>query len=222
MKKIAALGIVTILSGCSMFGYNHGVKEPAYSIVQQDDCCAIREYPLIVMASTSSDNNFDDAQSASFYKLFDYISGKNSGQTKINMTAPVVISQNAPENGSKIDMTAPVMMTSTDHGWTMSFVLPAEYTLDTAPKPLDPSVTLSAQHNIRYAVLKFSGFFTDKHFAEKTTELQKWLDSKGIKPTGPAIRAGYNPPFTLPMFRRNEVLIPVAKAPPSNEFDHGG
>ncbi len=58
-----------------------------------------------------------------------------------------------------------------------------------------------------YAVIRFSGFAGEEKTATKTAELMTWLTSKGIKPAGKPELARYNPPWTLPFLRRNEVMI---------------
>ena len=194
-----------MLGACSMFGYNTGVKEPPFSALKTDGAYELREYPHIVMVTSYAKGNFENAQDESFNKLFDYISGKNASKTKIPMTAPVFVEP----KGEKIPMTAPVIMSETDKGWAMSFVLPEDATLETAPLPLDPSLKLEERKNLKFAVVKFNGLFSERNFEEYTKALNTWIEKNGLKPTGAAMRAGYNPPWTLPPLRRNEILIPV-------------
>lgn len=189
-----------------MFGYNAGVKEPLYKSLQNDEPFEVREYPSIVMATTTSEGTFDKAQNASFQRLFDYISGDNAGQSEIAMTAPVLMK---PEP-AKIPMTAPVFMENRgDQGWSMSFVLPAEYTLKSAPKPSDPKVYLEEKTNARFAVVKFSGLLNDRNVEQYKDKLEEWMKLQDLTASGPALRAGYNPPWTVPALRRNEILIPL-------------
>ncbi len=194
-----------LLGACSVFGYNSDVKEPPYKILMQDGPYELREYPSFMLVKSFSEGDFSKAQDRSFSKLFDYISGKNSASKTIPMTAPVLMEG----QGEKIPMTAPVFMEGTGKGWVMSFVLPDTYSVETAPKPLDESLTLEERKNIKYAVLRFSGLFKDAVFEEKSRTLESWIAANNLKSTGDAIRAGYNPPWTLPPLRRNEVLIPV-------------
>lgn len=188
-----------------MVGYNAGVKEPPYSTILSDGAYEVRQYPSIVTVNAFAAGDFNQSQDQSFQKLFDYISGNNAASAEIPMTAPVLMKG----KGTEIPMTAPVFMAAQKDGWTMSFVLPGTYTRETAPKPLDSTLTLDEIKNVKYAAIRFSGFFTDANFEEKKTELQSWIAAKNLKAIGPAMRAGYNPPWTLPPLRRNEVLIPV-------------
>ena len=188
-----------------MFGYNSGVKEPPYQTLVKDGAYEVREYSSIVMVTAFAEGNFSKSQDQSFRKLFDYISGKNATNKNIPMTAPVFMEG----TGEKISMTAPVLIQDEGEGWTMSFVLPHTYTLETAPKPLDETLKLGERKNIKYAVLRFSGSFNENGFRDKSNDLEIWITKNNLKASGPALCAGYNPPWTLPPLRRNEVLIPV-------------
>lgn len=188
-----------------MFGYNAGVKEPAYTSVLKDGAYEVREYSKIVMITAFSEGDFKQSQNQSFNKLFDYISGQNMANKEIPMTAPVVMKN----EGQKIPMTAPVLMEGQKSGWAMSFVLPQDYTLETAPRPLDPSLKLEERTGVKYAVVQFSGFFSEQNFEDRSAQLTAWIEKNNLKPLGPPLRAGYNPPWTLPPLKRNEVLIPV-------------
>jgi hypothetical protein len=107
-------------------------------------------------------------------------------------------------------MTAPVTMAaSTDGHWTMSFSMPAKYSMATLPKPLNENVSLVAVPQRTVAVARFAGSFDD---VEKRVEgervLAKWLKhNPKYQRVGAPFYAGYDPPFTLPFLRRNEVLV---------------
>ena len=61
-----------------------------------------------------------------------------------------------------------------------------------------------------YAVHQYSGFNTLSRIQSKTDELLQWAAGKSLTVTGTPQLARYNPPWTLPMFRRNEILVEVA------------
>jgi hypothetical protein len=132
-----------------------------------------------------------DSASGPFRKLFDYISGKNNKKEKIAMTAPVFLNQAGQTTK------------------TMSFVLPKDFVLLKAPLPIDPAVNLTELSNYSVAVITFSGFLNQDTISSKKVMLEKWAEIRGLKVIGEAIAAGYNPPFTLPFLRRNEIFIPV-------------
>jgi hypothetical protein len=149
----------------------------------------------------------DNASSAGFRLIADYIFGNNTsttgGSEKISMTAPVTMEPKS----EKISMTAPVSMEKTDGQWRVHFVMPSQYTLDTLPAPNNLAVTLREVPASNYAVIRFSGLAGENKTAKKTSELIVWLDSRGITPIGKPELARYNPPWTLPFLRRNEVMV---------------
>ena len=122
------------------------------------------------------------------------------------MTAPVTIEDQAAKS-AKIAMTAPVGIESNAGQWIVSFVMPAEYTMETIPKPINTQVQLRQIPAIKKAVISFSGFYNSQKVADKTLELKEWMNARNLKGVGEPNFARYNPPWTLPFMRRNEVLI---------------
>jgi len=175
----------------------------------------------MIVAETVVSGSMNKASSAGFRVIADYIFGNNTarsgGNEKISMTAPVTMESEAkPESMSeKISMTAPVAMTQSgdqagdqDNGqWRVHFVMPSEHTLDTLPAPNNPAVTLREVPGHQVAVVRFSGFAGEEKTAIKTAELLAWLETQQITPTGKPELARYNPPWTLPFLRRNEVMV---------------
>ncbi len=193
------------MTGCSVFGETD-VEKPDYSVVLKDYAFEIREYPALVMVSTESQGDYDETSNASFNRLFDYISGENIGSSKVEMTAPVMME----ETSQKIEMTAPVLMSEKDKNWKMSFLLPSEYTFETAPKPTNEKVYLEKTAPKKVAVLTFSGLLRKKKINDMRKELEKWMDEKGYEYDAEDYKAaGYNPPWTIPALRRNEIIIPI-------------
>lgn len=184
--------------------------EPDYAVAASGEGYEIRDYPELVIAKTPS----GAGENGAFRRLFDYISGANEGAREISMTAPVLVAE-----GTEIAMTAPVLGAT---GWDgsggaeMAFILPAEFTADTAPIPTDPEVTLAVIPARRVAVAMFSGWAGDDDFAEEEAALRAALAAAGVEITGPVETAQYDPPWTLGPFRRNEVMIPVANEAPKS------
>ena len=182
-------------------------EEPEYSVIEKSGAFELRTYSPMIVAETLVSGSLDKASSSGFRLIADYIFGNNTSSSglneKISMTAPVTM-----EPGSEIiEMTAPVSMEQTDAKWRVHFVMPGQYTIDTLPKPNNPAVTLREVPSSNYAVIRFSGFAGEDKVANKTADLMAWLDSKGITPIGKPELARYNPPWTLPFLRRNEVLV---------------
>ncbi len=127
------------------------------------------------------------------------------------MTAPVVAEKDLPGVGEKIAMTAPVIASQEADGWLYRFVLPQSYNISTAPRPLDPAVNLAEVPPKRVATVRFSGLSTDKARAKNTQALADWMQIKGLSATSDPRWAGYNAPWALPPFRRNEVLVDISE-----------
>ena len=203
LRTCAVLCCMTLLSACSVFG-GPAAPEPDYSVVRKAEPFEIRDYPALAVVAAP----MEDGSSSAFGRLFDYISGENAGETKIAMTAPVLMSV---EEGVEIAMTAPVLRSfGADGTREMVFVLTKDFTVETAPRPTDPKLRIAEIPARRVATIRFSGLFRDAAIAENTRLLQAWMADQGLAPIGPPESAGYNPPWTLPPFRRNEVLIPIA------------
>lgn len=189
--QLVAAFSLCILSACSVFG-DVNVKVAPYEVIETDGAFEMRHYERLVLASTDTTDGMDSV-SAPFYKLFKYISGKNSKTQKIAMTAPVFMDQ----SGQTTEV--------------MSFVLPEGFSLATAPPPSDPAVKLTELSDYTVVAMSFSGFLNQKSISTHRNLLQNWIADRGLKIIGKAKAAGYNPPFTLPFLRRNEILIPVKK-----------
>ncbi len=205
---IVGLIAVTLVSGCSVFGVNT-VEEAKYDRLVVDDNFELRLYAPMVTAETYVEGNFNDAGRTAFRRLFGYISGENSLNNKIAMTAPVFANAGDTDKGYKIDMTAPVLEQREGDGWRYKFVLPADYSLESAPIPLNADVSLAAIPESKVAVIRFSGSWNQEKIAEKAVHLHAWIRAQHLTPSSEPRWAGYNPPWTLPFLRRNEILISV-------------
>ena len=213
------LGIVTAASvaACSAFG-GKAAEEPAYNVVIEDGDFQVRDYGGYAVAETVVPRNFDSASRVGFGWLVRYISGANEGKRKIQMTAPVELKP----RGEKIDMTAPVVLSpSTESGaengsrlaggdiqaWLMAFVLPEGYTEETAPTPTNPMVKIRDVAPRQVASIRFGGFLRDTNAEKHRRKLAAWLETRGIEHESDWRVAGYNPPWTIPQLRRNEVQV---------------
>ena len=195
-----ALAIVVLTSGVAM-----AIEEPEYEIVADHGDFEVRRYAPMILAETRVDSEFEKAGNEAFRRLFGYISGDNEARAKIEMTAPVV----QEPSSQKIAMTAPVVQESDDSGWRVAFVVPAEFSWETAPRPTDPRVTLRQIPERMIAAVRFSGTWGEERFTGHEGELRELLAEHDLQPIGEAVYARYNPPFTPWFMRRNEVMIPV-------------
>lgn len=191
MKSLITILGSVVLSACSVFGASN-VEIAPYQILEKDGDYELRHYDSLTLVTTPMIN--DDNQREPFKKLFNYISGDNT-------------------NGQEISMTAPVFMDKNNQGAnTMSFVLPSHFSKNDAPIPQDPSVQLEEIKNYTVATIQFSGTLSQDNIENNKNLLNEWITTKNYSVDGVAKVAGYNPPFTIPAFRRNEILIPVSKA----------
>ena len=195
-----ALGLIIIGAVDS-----RAIEEAAYKVINVDGKFEIRDYTTHILAETVVEGDFKEAGNAAFKRLFRYISGDNRSRDRVAMTAPV----SQVSTGEKIKMTAPVGQQRLQEKWTVSFMMPASYTLKTLPEPEDPKVTLRQVPARRIAAVRYSGFWSEQNYLRYKLELESWIKEKGFASVGDPIWARYNPPFTPWFLRRNEILIPI-------------
>ena len=181
------------------------IEEATYKVVKKDNQFEIRDYAPYILAETVVGGNLEEAGNKAFNRLFRYISGGNRSRDKVAMTAPV----SQEPIWEKIKMTAPVGQQRVQEKWAVSFMMPASYTLETLPEPEDPEVKLRQVPARRMAVVRYSGFWSEKGYLRHKLELESWIRDRGLTTVGDPIWARYNPPFTPWFLRRNEILIPV-------------
>ena len=184
-------------------------EEPKFTLLEKDQSFELRLYEPKILAEVLVSGTMREASSKGFKLIADFIFGNNiatSGKSeKISMTAPVLIEPHA----EKISMTAPVNVEQSGAGWKVNFVMPSQYTLETLPKPNNPVVKIKPIPAKKFAVIQFSGLVDEEKMAKKVNDLEQWISTKQLKVVGNAELARYNPPWTLPFLRRNEVLIEV-------------
>jgi SOUL heme-binding protein len=195
----AAAAILAMTGGPARADY----AEPAYTVVKQAGDIEIRDYAPMIVAEVIRSGQRAEAISAGFRPLADYIFGKNAPKAEIAMTAPVT----QERRGQEIAMTAPVTQEADKDGvWKVRFVMPAQWTMASLPKPINSDVRLLEIPAERRAVIRFSGFTFTSTIQEKTAELRMYIAAHGYTPVGEPVFAFYNPPWTLPFLRRNEVM----------------
>ncbi len=200
--------VLALESALSVFGIRGIYEQPPYEVVRRlTSDIEIRRYaPRLAAQTTVSAPNADEAANQAFSLLAGYIFGKNREKAGIAMTAPV-----SQEKSRDIAMTAPVQSSPAGQGgMTMRFFLPSALTRETAPTPLDPRVEIVDVPSETLAVLTFSGRLTDRVRDARTKELLDGLAKSGWRATGTPFTFTYDPPFTIPFLRRNEVVVAVA------------
>jgi effector-binding domain-containing protein len=205
-RKKKGFAVLSLLFLFFITGNLMSIETPKYTIIQEEDSIQIRDYTGYITAEVTVEGKFEEVGSKAFRLLFNYISGNNSNKQKLEMTAPVEQKQ----EGEKISMTAPVEQKGADGKYTLSFVLPQSYSIDTAPSPNDTRVSLQKNPPRRMACAIFSGLWTESNYKDNLSKLQTWIKSQNLKIIGEPIYARYNSPFSLWIFRRNEILIEVS------------
>lgn len=203
------LGGVVLLIGSFSLGAGEAVaiEESSYTVVEQADNFELRMYAPRIVAETLVEGDFSEVGNAGFRRLAGYIFGDNRKQQDIDMTAPV-----SQESASeKIAMTAPVNQETVGGKWRITFTMPAGYTMETLPTPLDDRVILKQEPARLMAAIRYSGTWSRERYQEKEASLRSFIDEQGLRVVGEPVFARYNPPFTLWFLRRNEVLIPVER-----------
>ena len=182
MKKILSILVLSLL-----FSTNNTMasEEVEFDIVHKTETYEIRKYSerLVAQAINNKDNT-------TFRKLFNYISGANN-------------------SSKKIEMTTPVTQTKKNNIFFMQFYLPSKFNKKTTPIPSDADVKITLMEEGYFAVIKYSGRSSDKNFIKYSKILYEKLLEDKILINGFAIKATYNPPWTLPPFRRNEVMFNI-------------
>jgi hypothetical protein len=199
MFRLVLLSLIALIPPVSQ-----AIEEPAYDVVRQiGDQVELRRYAAYVVAEVVVDATATDAGNQAFPILAGYIFGKNKGQQKLDMTAPVTQSAEPV----KLEMTAPVTQDAVAGGMRVQFVLPKGVTLATAPEPLDPRVRLREEPPALRAVIRYSGTWSQANYDEHLGKLQAALAAAGIATQGQPVLARYNAPMTPWFMRRNEIWL---------------
>jgi hypothetical protein len=209
---MAALLVISglVLGGIMAQAAEIEVEQPSFEVISTVGLIEIRHYGprLAAEADMGPGSGIEAEQEATFMALAAFIFGQNRQGPAVAMTAPVSVEKvTAP-----IAMTAPVAMDPGDNGRVMRFFMPAEYTLETLPRPGDDRVRIVTVPAQTLAVLRFAGEADDEGIAAKNAELLAGMAGSNWEPVGQPGFFGYDPPMTPPELRRNEVFVEVAAA----------
>ncbi|KPK34791.1 MAG: hypothetical protein AMK70_06705 [Nitrospira bacterium SG8_35_1] len=203
--------IVLIILGIIWVAYSYlsvrGIEHPQYLVLKKHHGYEVREYEPLLAAEVFVKGTQQESLRRGFKILFDYISGNNLKQESIKMTAPVM--QQPEENSQRISMTAPVMQEQREDAHVISFMMPGNYTLETLPVPRDPAVTIVKRGSRKVAVARFAGYAPEEKVMKKQAKLKELLEKDGYRILSSVHLALYNPPWTPPFMRRNEVMFEI-------------
>jgi len=182
---------------------SQATEEPDYEVIRKIDQVEVRQYAPYVVAEVVLEATAEDAGNQAFPILAGYIFGKNKGEKKFAMTAPVTQSTTSV----RMDMTAPVTQAAVAGGMRVQFVLPKGVTLANAPEPFDTRVQLRGVPAATWAVIRYSGTWTQANYQEHLAELKASLQAAGVATQGEPVFARYNAPVTPWFLRRNEIWL---------------
>lgn len=168
------------------------VEQAKYTVIVKQGRIELREYAPMIVAETEVEGPRQDAISQGFRVIADYIFGNNVPRQNVAMTAPVT-------------------QQSQGASWKVRFVMPSSFTMESLPKPNNTSVKLQRVDAKRFAVIRFSGMPTEGSISKRTAELEAFIQTNNLKVVAEPIYAFFNPPWTLPFLRRNEVMIEVGE-----------
>ena len=184
------------------------VEQPKYTVAESYGEIEIRDYAPMIVAETEVTGTRELAIREGFRTIADYIFGNNTTSRQIKMTAPVTQEASEP-----IAMTAPVTQQGDGDTWRVRFVMPSKHTMESLPVPENPAVKIKQMPGRRFAAIRFSGLPNNGKLRKQTARLEKLILEKKLSAISVPSYAFYNPPWTLPFLRRNEVLIEINMAP---------
>jgi hypothetical protein len=205
MWWIIGIAGVTLLAAALWGPIVSNVEQPKYKVSERSGNIEIRDYAPMIVAEAEVKGERREAISKGFRIIADYIFGNNTAAQKVPMTAPVT-----QQGSEKIAMTAPVTQEGGGDTWRVRFIMPSKYTMETLPKPNNRAIELKEIPGKRFAVIRFSGTAGEESLKRYNKELDDFLSAKRLTPLSPRTYAFYNPPWTLPFLRRNEVLVEIA------------
>lgn len=184
------------------------IESPRYRVVSKEGKFEIREYEGYILAEVEIEGDYDHAINAGFRILADFIFGNNKRRTHIQMTAPVI--ETTAGQPEKIEMTAPVSAVASEGGrYTIAFVMPSKYNLDTLPEPNSREIGFRKVDAHTAAVIRFTGYLKKGLAEEKAEKLENWLKKRNLTAKSPFASAQYNPPWIIGPFRKNEIIVTV-------------
>lgn len=197
--------VLTIVSGEKQI---MAVETTNYSVVEKTGDFELRQYFLHIVAETLVEGDFENVGNEGFRRLAAYIKGNNRKKQSIAMTSPASQTQES----ERIPMTAPVNQQKEGEAWRITFTMPARYTMETLPEPMDRRIVLREVPGQLVAAIEYSGTWSRKRYEENKEKLESFIrEKRDLQPVAEPIFARYNPPFMPWFLRRNEVLIPVQR-----------
>jgi hypothetical protein len=207
MLWILIVVVIVLAITAILWGYvvSSNVEQAKYTVVESFGDIEIRDYAPMIIAEVRVSGDRDNAANKGFRLLAGYIFGDNRAQEKIAMTTPVI------QESTKIAMTAPVTQISDHDGWKVRFVMPSSYSIQNLPKPNNDLVKLIPTESKRFVVIRFSGSSGEENLQTHRQMLLDFVKLKQLKIIAQPTYAFFNPPWTFPALRRNEIMIELKR-----------
>lgn len=202
--------VLTAIVGIILLGliaagpFMSNVETPSYEVIQSQGKIEIRQLEAMITAEVLVNEERKTAIKNGFRLLADFIFGNNTPRQAREKT-----SQAQPQLGTKIAMTAPVQQQLVKNSWQVSFVMPSEYSLKSLPIPHNDSISIIRASPRQFIVITFSGTASDNNLRQQEERLMEFINTNDLSVTGTPKYAFYNPPWTLPFMRRNEIMLEI-------------
>jgi hypothetical protein len=190
------------------------IEAPEYRVLQKNKGYEIREYQHYIIAMTEVGGSYNESTINGFRVIAGYIFGNNVSRssTIVQEVTSLGNKEDSVNTSERIPMTAPVISERIHGGekgarYVVSFVMPSRYTLETLPMPRDPRVVINQVNKHHAAAIAFSGYTSERRVQGKRQQLRRALDKDNIRAKPGFKVAQYNPPWTFPWLRRNEVIV---------------
>ena len=207
--SFTSLGAVMAASAVFAGAPAQAIEQPRYRVEQvlAPDSIEVRRYEPYIVAEVVVPGPAEQAGNQGFSFLGGYIFGKNKGDRKIAMTAPVTQSAQPV----KIAMTAPVAQMPVDggQGYAVQFMMPSSFTMETLPEPLDNRVQLKPVPEQRVVAITYSGTWTQANYEEHLGKLRSAAQAAGLQTEGEPVYARYNGPWVPWFMRKNEIWLAI-------------
>ena len=186
MKKLIILFFVIIMTSCQL----QDLEIPKYKVLEVKGNIEIREYEAMNIATVKTKGERKDSIKRGFRVVADYIFGNN-------------------ELDKSIKMTAPVQQQTIDDSWEISFVMPSKYALNDLPKPNNELVLIKQIPQKKFVVIRFSGTNSNRNINNHKEKLLAYVKENNLVSIGSLKYAFYNPPWTIPFMKRNEIMLEI-------------
>ena len=193
---LAAFFVAASVTAATEAQMYKGYETPAFEVLRKDGPIELRSYPPHLVAEVRVQGDRSSAVGRGFRTLAKYIFGGNADREKVAMTAPV----------AQLPTTDP---DQADDVWDVQFMMPSGYDIDSQPQPTDDAIRFSMTEPEKQAVIRFSGFWTDRKLRQKAEALKAWAEQESLQIVGKPRYCFYDDPFTLPFNRRNEVAFVI-------------